>query len=188
MLKAVLAVLGFLVMPPAVQAADCSYNHAQLLALDYEAFDHEGWRSLAAIDDCKLAAADLIRDYRGAHPDLSADNMRGLSWHEGQMRAAFGDYEGAIPLLSVDNPDPAMRDYAAATVAFLRHDKAALLAARAQLIAEPKPDGWDEAVAELKANGETILWPLNLEIVDGLIACFDKPYAEAYGCRVKAAG
>ncbi|MGN6366365.1 hypothetical protein [Asticcacaulis taihuensis] len=66
---------------------------------------------------------------------------------------------------------------------FLNNDKPALLAARAQLLAEPKPEGWDEAVAELKASGETIQWPLNLEVVDGLILCFDKPYAEAYGCR-----
>ena len=78
-----------------------------------------------------------------------------------------------------------MRDYAAATVAFLRMTRPALLAARAKLVAEPKPDGWDEAVAELKASGETVLWPLNLEVVDGMILCFDKPYAEAYDCRVE---
>ena len=170
------------------QAADCAYNPAQLLAMDYKAFDHDGWRPLAAIAGCESKAADLIRDYREAHADLLADDRRSLIWHEGQMRAAFGDYEGAIPLLSVDNPDPAMRDYAAATVAFLRHDKAALMIARAQLVAEPKPDGWDEAVAEFKANGETIIWPLNLEVVDGLISCFDKPYFEAYDCRAKTAG
>jgi hypothetical protein len=161
MVKAFLAVLGFLVMASSANAAECHYDHAQLLALDYKAFD-DGWRPLADADGCKPVTADLIRDYRAAHDDLSADDRRSLTWHEGQMRAAFGDYAGAIPLLSADNPDPAMRDYAAATVAFLKHDKTALLAACAQSIAEPKPDGWDEAVAELKAGGETILWPLNL--------------------------
>ena len=184
MLKAVLAVFGLLILAPSVQAANCTYDHAQLLAMDYKAFDRDGWRPLAHTDGCKQAAAELIRDYRESNADLSADDRRSLTWHEGQMRAAFGDYAGAITLLSVENPDPAMRDYAAATVAFLRHDKAALLAARAKLMAEPKPDGWDEAAAELKASGETILWPLNLEVVDGLILCFDKPYAEAYDCRI----
>ncbi|MCR6659422.1 MAG: hypothetical protein NVV72_08770 [Asticcacaulis sp.] len=185
MLKAFLAALGFLAVASSAHAADCQYDHSQLLALDYKAFDQDGWRPLADADGCKQAAADLIRDYRQAHPDLSADDRRSLIWHEGQMRAAFGDYAGAIPLLSTENPDPAMRDYAMATIAFLKHDKPALLAARTQLIAEPKPEGWDEAVAELKASGETIQWPLNLEVVDGLILCFDKPYAEAYGCRVE---
>lgn len=184
MLKIMLAAFVALAMATGAQAADCAYDRAALLALDYKGFDHEGWRPLAATDGCKQAAADLIRDYREAHANLSVDDRRSLIWHEGQMRAAFGDYAGAIPLFSADNPDPAMRDYAAATVAFLKHDKPALLAARAQLIAEPKPEGWDEAVAELKASGETIQWPLNLEVVDGLILCFDKPYAEAYDCRV----
>ena len=184
MLKAVLTGMGLLVMASSAQAADCAYDHTQSLALDYKTFDHDGWRPLAAMNGCKQAAADLIRDYREAHADLSADDRRSLIWHEGQMRAAFGDYADAIPLLSVENPDPTMRDYAAATVAFLKHDKTALLTARAKLVAEPKPDGWDEAVAELKASGETVLWPLNLEVVDGMILCFDKPYAEAYDCRV----
>ncbi len=190
MSKIVLFALGLLATAPAVEAAECTYDRDHLLALDYESFDQDkqgGWRPLAAIEDCKPVAADLLRDYRKAHAELPADNRRILSWHEGQMRAAFGDYAGAIPLLSVDNPDPAMRDYAAATVAFLRHDKTALLSARAQLIAEPKPEGWDEAAADFKAKyGVTITWPDNLDVVDGLINCFDKPYVEAYdaACRM----
>ncbi|MGN6366364.1 hypothetical protein [Asticcacaulis taihuensis] len=120
MLKAFLAALGFLAVVSYAHAADCQYDHSQLLALDYKAFDHDGWRPLAATDGCKQAAADLIRDYRQAHPDLSADDRRSLTWHEGQMRAAFGDYAGAIPLFSAENPDRAMRDYATATVAFLK--------------------------------------------------------------------
>jgi hypothetical protein len=33
-----------------------------------------------------------------------------------------------------------------------------------------------------------VSWPPNLDVVDGLSACFNLPYAEAYGaaCRTKA--
>ncbi|WP_051081040.1 hypothetical protein [Asticcacaulis benevestitus] len=193
MLKAFLVALGLLVIAPAVQAADCNYDQALLLSLDYKAFDQNmqgGWRPLAANKGCEPVAADLIRDFRAAHAELSANDRWILNWHEGQMRASFGDYGNAIPLLAADNPDPSTRDYGAATVAFLKHDKPALLAARTKLAAEPKPDGWDAAAADFKTKyGVTITWPSNLDVVDGLINCFDKPYAEAYDstCRTKPA-
>jgi hypothetical protein len=27
---------------------------------------------------------------------------------------------------------------------------------------------------------------MNLDVLDGLLACFDKPYSQAYGCRPPA--
>ena len=97
----------------------------------------------------------------------------GIAWHEGQMRAAFGDNTGAIDdlSLSLKSPDPAFRDYVAATIAFLKHDRPGLLAARAALAAEPRPDGFDAAAADAKARyGQVVVWPINLDKVDGLIA------------------
>jgi hypothetical protein len=150
----------------------------KLLALDFKSFDQDlngGWRGLGP--DCEPQMRDLLQAYRETHrKDLSPGQHNLLSWHEGQIRASIGDTPGAITLLSVllDNPSPAMRDYARATIAFLRHDRADLLAAREALISEPKPDGWD-----LRPTGTN--WPMNLNIVDGLVGCFDKSYAGAYG-------
>ncbi len=167
---------------------DCTYDRPALLAEDVKAFDqdmHGGWRPLAD-RGCLHEAADLIAAWRAVHTELPADRAMGMAWHEGQMRASFGDTAGAIAdlSLSLKHPDPAFRDYAAATIAFLKHDRPGLLAARAALAAEPKPDGFEAAAADAKARyGEAVVWPLNLEKVDALIACFDKPYSAAYGCR-----
>ncbi len=170
---------------------DCTYDRPALLAEGLKAFDqdlHGGWRPLAD-KGCLREAADLIAAWRAAHPDLSAEQAMGIAWHEGQMRAAFGDNAGAIAdlSLSLKKPEPEMRDYVAATIAFLKHDRPGLLAARAALVAEPKPDGFDAAAADARAHGDVVTWPLNLDKVDGLIACFDKPYKEAYGCRPSGA-
>lgn len=185
-------VLGLMVLGLAVGAdalpADCPYDRPALLAEDVKAFDedmHGGWRPLAD-RGCMREAADLIAAWRGAHPELPADRAMAIAWHEGQMRAAFGDTAGAIADLSVSlqSPDAAFRDYVAATIAFLKRDRPGLLAARAALAAEPKPDGFDAAAADAKARyGDLVVWPINLDKVDGLIACFDKPYKDAYGCR-----
>ncbi len=192
MLKSLLIALGLLVAAP-VYAADCAYDRDTLLALDYAAFDqdmHGGWRPVAAVEGCELTAAGLIHDWRLAHTGLDSDQNRTVTWHEGQLRAAAGDNIGAIPLIAVSegNPDPAMQDYAAATVAFLERDKTGLVAARDKLATEPKPDGWDAAAADFRTKyGVVLAWPSNLDVVDGLVACFDKPYSQAYdtACRSK---
>ena len=193
MLKFILPVFTLLFAAPAF-AADCSYDRPAMLALDLKAFDQDmkgGWRPLADIAECRPQAADLIKAWREAHAaDLSVDDNQSLTWHEGQMRAALGDYAGAIQLLSVtlNHQDEAMRDYAAATVDFLKRDKPALLAVRQQMTQVPKPDGFDEAAADYEQKyHEKVTWPDNLDVVDGLIACFDKPYAEAYGATCRPA-
>ena len=191
MFKYILAVFTLLFAGP-VFAADCSYDGPAMLALDLKAFDQDmkgGWRPLADMPECRPQAADLIRAWREAHAaNLSAEDNQSLTWHEGQLRAALNDYAGAIPLISVmlTHQDEAMRDYAAATVAFLKRDKPALLAVRQQMTQVPKPEGFDEAAVDYEQKyHQKVIWPDNLDVVDGLIACFDKPYAEAYGstCR-----
>jgi len=186
--------------PPASPAPDCTHDRARLLALDRLQFDQDmrgGWRPLSAKRGCELAAADLLRDYRQAHAD--EDGM--LYWHEGQLRANAGQYAQAIPLLEharkpAGTPDKAgWNPYVDATVAFLRRDRAALARAHRTLAAVPPPSGEGAPVlkdgyVELDMdNGEKwkMRWPLNIDVIEGLEKCFDKPYAEAYGnaCRMK---
>ena len=155
-------------------AADCPSDPAPFIKLDYPAFSER----LYALDRnaCLPQMRDLLHEYREARKkDLSSGQYRLLTWQEGTVRAEMGDNFTALPLLSawLDDPTPAIRDYAAATIAFLQRDKPALLAARDKLIAEPKPDGFDERAIRQK-------WPLNLVIVDAFVGCWDRPYAEAY--------
>jgi len=45
---------------------------------------------------------------------------------------------------------------------------------------------WDERVREMKEqHGYDMTWPPNLDVVGGLLRCFDEPYRKAYGeeCR-----
>ncbi|MEM1246425.1 MAG: hypothetical protein AAGK22_08635 [Acidobacteriota bacterium] len=44
---------------------------------------------------------------------------------------------------------------------------------------------WTIVAAVLEQHGFEMQWPPNLDVVDGLLRCFDRPYAEAYGasCR-----
>jgi hypothetical protein len=185
------------------RTTQCVRDRAQLLALDEQQFDQDltngggGWRAVANQPGCEAAAADLIRDYRQAHRNPPWI----LSWHEGQMRAFAGDYTQATALLRQAR-QPADQDdsfgwnpYVDATIAFLSRDRAAALEARSRLAAiapvsgTPVTDGY---ITLQTTNGPTlsgptvkIKWPPNLDVVDGLIRCFDQPYKVAYGgaCR-----
>ena len=184
---------------PAIHAADrCKYDEEALLALDENAFDQDlsgGWRAIASIPGCERAAAELLAAYRAKHPNAGTL----LAWHEGQMRASAGQYEQAIPLLEaarkpVEQDPTGWNHYVDATLAFLRHDNPALLAAQKRLAAvaypegagmPPLKDGYFELPAPPGQPGMKMRWPPNIEVVDGLVACFRKPYEEAYGasCR-----
>jgi len=180
--------------------ASCTFDRNALLALDEQHFDQDmsnggsGWRALARKPECQLAAADLLRDYRAAHNTQSGI----LFWHEGQLRAMSGDYSAAISLLEksrkpVSEDQAGWNAYVDATVAFLRKDRPALEAARSRLV-EVKPNADTEIkdgfIEGHMADGRIakFAWPPNLDVVDGLRRCFDKPYAAAYGgeCRVPA--
>ncbi|WP_246606458.1 hypothetical protein [Novilysobacter antarcticus] len=191
---------NFLLMggPVAHAATTCSYDKAALLALDEEAFDQDpsgGWRTVAKTPGCELAAADLLNAYRTKHSKVSAV----LAWHEGQLRAMAGQYERAIPLLNKDRKPPGQDPagwnyYVDATLAFLRHDKPALLNARQQLAAVPYAEGmglpplkngYFEIPGQPGHPATRMRWPPNIDVVDGLVACFGKSYSEADGkaCR-----
>lgn len=181
----------------AIAPPDCTYDAAKLLSLPYEQFDQDltgGWRALQ-YKGCTNAAAEILRRYRNEHQPLIDDARSLLAWHEGQLVAQMGDYPRAIPLLLAGVPvddTSGFADYALGTVAFLRRDKAELLTARARLAGLPKPANWAEQVTvavEGKEATFTTPWPMNLNVLDGLIACFDQPYAQAYRCNsLKRAG
>jgi len=180
-------------------APSCDVDRARLLALDETQFDQDmagGWRALSSRPGCTLAAADLLRDYRLAH--RSSAGL--LAWHEAQLRAFAGQSKEAIALME-DARKPAQADragwnlYVDATIAFLRKDRPALENARRALAQVPAPvgegippvrDGYMEADF---ANGQKrrIRWPPNIDVVEGLLHCFDKPYEDAYAdaCRVR---
>lgn len=180
------------------------YDKDAMLALDENAFDQNlgngggGWRAIGNLPGCENAAADLLAAYRAKHPDASAI----LAWHEGQMRASAGQYQQAIPLLELDRK-PKEQDkagwnaYVDATVAFLRRDRSALVKAREALASTPYPegsglpplkDGYFEVPGPPGQPPSRMRWPPNIEVVDGLLACFGKSYADAYGVACRAHG
>lgn len=193
MLSAVAAAAPSITAQPAAPAAPtCAVDTARMIQLTYEDFDQnpsKGWRSVSRRPECRVAAADLIREYRTANWGKLLPHQLHLNyWHEGQLRAFGAQVDRAIPLLLAGaNPDSidGFPHYAMATVAFLQRDLAALRAARVRLAALPEATWFKEAKTRGQI-GKDMKWPPNLDVVDGLIACFDKPYSEAYGhpnCR-----
>jgi hypothetical protein len=168
--------------------ADCAYDRAGMLALTPDKFDQDmkgGWRLVADKPGCDLAAADLLAAYRQANwGKLKPVELHINYWHEGQVRAGAGQTERAVPLLlAAVNPENKIgfADYALGSVAFLQRDRAGLLAARARLAKLPKPENWERTQADFRKRfGSAPAWPANLNVLDGLIACFDRPYREAY--------
>ena len=175
------------------------HESARLLALNEDDFDQDlagGWRAVAAKTGCVVAAADLLAAYRASHSSSSST----LAWHEGQIRALVDDYEHAIPLLGLARKAPdedkgGWNPYVDATIAFLEGNMDALLQARDRLSATPYPggadmpplkDGYVEFPSEEGQPVMKIRWPPNIDVVEGLISCFGKSYADAYGtdaCR-----
>lgn len=174
---------------PAAANDACAHDRAALLALSPADFDQDlsgGWRSLADRAECAEVAADLLASYRKARwGALTPAEFHLNYWHEGQLRAGLGQTGAATRLMMAGvNPDMSrsgFSDYALGTIAFLHKDRAGLLAARARLAELPKPPDFDDAARRFKAQyGFELKWPANLSVLDGLIACFDRPYTEAY--------
>jgi hypothetical protein len=83
------------------------------------------------------------------------------------------------------NANPANALYVQATAAFLARRRDALLSIRTQLAALPEPEWFADVAAQQRASGREISWPPNLDVVDGLIACYDQPYRDAYSERCR---
>lgn len=177
----------------------CAYDEEAMLALDEAAFDQSlpngGWRAIGNMPGCEVAAAELIAAYRDRHPAASST----VAWHEGQMWAAAGLHEKAIPALESARKDPALdpagwNHYVDATIAFLVGDREALERARDRLAAVPFDEtsglpplvnGFIELPTQPGQPPLRMRWPPNIDVVDGLLNCFGKPYNDAYdmACR-----
>ena len=179
---------------PATSQNICVPERPTILALPYVTFDQNmdaGWRAVAARAECTVEAADLIKQYR----ERKDAESRSLAWHEGQLRAEAGQSLDAIALMR-STLRPALlwgrsqddwNSYVRATIAFLRRDRAGLLDARRRLAAYPDPPAnyvWIDEEGR-QQRGKPVGWPYNLDVVDGLINCFDQPQCEAYSvaCR-----
>lgn len=211
MRRILLVVLGFCAASvPAASHAEqpaagsCEYDRAAMLRLDRNTFDQDdnlGWRKLGNRAECRTAAADLIALYIEAHREELARvwQIPSFKWHEATTRAFAGDTPRAIGLMHQSlKPEVGpeafagwtayalpWNDYVKATIAFLERDADGLAKARERLAASPVPDDFS-ANNISAATGIAASWPPNLGVVDGLIACFDRPYLEAYGsveCR-----
>ena len=184
MITVLMATIFLIQATPACPQADSA-----MMAMSPHDFDQTdaGWRSLDR-EGCEAGVADVIARFRAEHAEAMADGSGdALIWHEGQLRAAAGQTEAAITLLlhGRDAESDATQPYVDATVAFLRRDRPALLAARERLMALPVPPRFQSAVDRFKATYPDLpapTGPLNLDKVDGFIACFDRPYSEAYVC------
>lgn len=175
----------------APQAYRCHVDEAKPAALTVKDFDQDmkgGSRELEA-KGCQSVAADMIKAFRARNTEMPDSERTKLKWHEGQLRAIIDEYRSAIPLLMAGVPENDtidFADYAFGTVSFLLRDRSGLLAARARLAGAKKPDSFPTSYTVRSGTvTETIpiAWPVNIEILDGLIKCFDQPYRQAYNCR-----
>lgn len=165
--------------------ADCVPDRERLLSLEVREFDQDldgGWRAIASMPGCAEAAADLIEAYRSRRDGRDVT----LVFHEGQLRARLGQTDRAIALFEGSRKAPkgdviGWNHYVDATIAFLKKDREALLRSRDALASLEEPEGF--RLVDQDGNDVDISWPLNLDVVEGFLACFDRPYAEAYGCR-----
>lgn len=129
-------------------APNCEYDEAAL-TLGFEQFDQNktnGWCVLNEKPGCETQATDLLQRYRQKYEQLIPLRY----WHEAQVRASAGQTPDAIGLMEksklVDD-FAGWNLYADAAIAFLRGDRAGLIAARQRLAIWPKPDGWPPKVS-----------------------------------------
>ena len=180
----VLAV-GLYLLPDAMAESPhdpCAYDRAAMLSLDQNAFDQDfkgGWREIARLDGCRLVAADLIRDYI----ETNKTSATILIFHEAQMRAMAGQTEEALHLFSRTYRAPGKPDrigwnyYVDATIAFIKKDQDALARARSSLLEVSEPEDFNPV--DINGRAVDLIWPPNLNVVDGFVACFSKSYDEA---------
>ena len=173
---------------PAKATDDCTMSAAKreaLLALPFKQFDQQqddGWRPLYA-SKCYTEAALLLKEYVKRHPNTAQEQYM-LPFHTGQLFALAGKHAEAIGWMekgySNDKFDPiSWNAFVDANIAFLKHDYKALLKQRNLINKEPPMA--DGPGVPAWAVGKK----MNLDVVDGFLACFEKPYDVAYGdeCR-----
>lgn len=145
-----------------------------MLMQEFWTFDQSpfGFRSLAKLDDrCYLRTGVLIADYLTKNDTaLDANSKQISNFHAGQSFSFVTKYDIAIPHFERSiNPDEAAdptfhwNAYVEATLAFLRRDKNALVAAREKFGKHPQ-------------GGDSV----NVKVVDRMIKCFNSTYKDVY--------
>jgi hypothetical protein len=132
--------------------------------------------------ECPGAVADRLHDFRErAAADLAGrpQDRYNLTWHEARFAARADQYERAADLFRAllaeddrargDQP----RSFVEAQIAFVTRDSAALQAARTQLAADIARPPFTSS------RGGAFIGGALLTSVDGLVACFNRPYQEA---------
>lgn len=163
-----------------------------LMMLEQDAFDQDlegGWRPVGNLEDCERAAADLLIAYMDQSPHFDPDRPGLVPWHAGQMLAMADETELAIGYFEASRGGSAeWALYVDASIAFLRRDRAAAEAARAELATYRPSEALMAARRQFLADNPHITMPdgfvdqpQNLGVVDGLLACWERPYADAYG-------
>jgi hypothetical protein len=131
--------------------------------MDYQTFDQTdaGWRGVAG-RGCELDAATLIDAFHEFHRNaLEPLEHRILDFHAGQLYA-FEQVDGvAIARFrkSLAPRESTWNVYVRGTIAFLEGDRAALEAARDELVRASDP---------------------NMDVLRSLARCFGRSYREAY--------
>lgn len=167
----------------------CSVSGSNALDMTFEDFDSGeiGWRRWGD-NGCEREAAALIIEFRNRHAEkLDPSQVKLLDWHAGQLYAGAGDYGFAIErmlLVQEQEAEPVELEYTKATIAFLRSDREALLAARERMVAIQEPANFSKAADLFVAtyNLPRPRWPMNIDVVDRLITCFGWSYQTAYAC------
>lgn len=170
-----------------VDTDQCNVELKKYLVQDLRKFDAspDGWRGLTAKGICRKEAADLIHDYR-EHHNLT---IHVLFFHEAQLRLFNQNYRHALLLLRNSFVPRAedkfgWNDYVRATMAFAKRDVDALKTFGDKIASLPYPE--NSELVGIDGQKVKMKWPRNLEVVDGLLKCFDKDYETAYAtpeCR-----
>ncbi|HBU62398.1 MAG: hypothetical protein CMH91_06435 [Oceanicaulis sp.] len=165
-----------------------------LMALDPQSFDQDfsgGWRPVGDEPGCERAAADLLIAYMDHSPHFNREQPGVIGWHAGQMLAMSDEPEQAIAYFDAARFSTADWNlYVDATIAFLQRDRAAAEAARAELATMTPSEEEMASRRQFLAENPHITMPQgfveqpqNLGVVDRLLTCWDRPYAEAYSSQ-----
>jgi hypothetical protein len=125
-------------------ASSAQKERATLLTLPYKEFDQtfgSGFRVLYDREEY-LKGAVLIEDFLRRHPELTIGQQKFLHLHAGQLFAlgkkyapALKHFDQAVCHESAPEIGPDWNEMLAATSAFLKHDRPALIAIKEQLAA-----------------------------------------------------
>ena len=165
---------------PDIDCAVSATDRERALSLSFTEFDQtedDGWRPFYS-SKCYATAASIIVAYIERHPKTASEHHV-LPFHAGQMFAMAGDYEKAVQYLKLGYSQRESRlvDWNAfvdAHIAFIERDIDTLREMRERIARQPAlqsgPGVPDWAVGKR----------MNLEVVDGFLACVDEPFDVAY--------